>query len=101
MQMLSYLKLDEGSYDYFNFATVINPNISTVVTFKDVKQIKDAELLVCPINTFYSTDLSKCYQDPVELLIGAIYPTPEGENGTLVWNFDSTATQLTNPIFAP
>ena len=37
MQMLSYLKLDEGSYDYFNFATVINPNISTLVTFKDVK----------------------------------------------------------------
>lgn len=59
--MLTYLRLAEGTYEPYNFASIISSNISTTAEDKDITLVTNTELTVCPINTYYSADYSKCY----------------------------------------
>jgi len=55
-------------------------------------------LTICPIGTFYDQERSLCFSDPIEKLILAIYPIVSNMSKGVDWVFDSSDTQIIDPI---
>ena len=60
--LLNYLNFDEGSFAEYNF---IMGNDTSLTTYQNVDYIKEGNLVICPLGTYFSADQSRCYQDPI------------------------------------
>lgn len=76
---------------------MINPNLTDYsVSYSDIQYQSDDKLTICPINTYLSSD-GKCFQNPVQYLMGAIYPDYNFTSGNLNWLFSSNETIVLTP----
>ena len=52
-QLLTYFRLSEGDYEFYNYVSSMNPNVSQHIWAVDIDYSQDSYVLVCPQQTYY------------------------------------------------
>lgn len=62
---MGYFRLNDGAYSDKNFIYMINPNLTDYsVSYNGVTYVSDSSVVICPINSYISSDY-KCYLNPI------------------------------------
>ena len=77
-KLLAYLRLTEGGYSEYNFASAANSSVASTVTSNAITYASNQEIIICPQQTYYMNNL--CYLNPVKLAVPAVFPDIDANN---------------------
>ena len=83
--LMFYLRLNEGGYKEFNFASVNNQGVvNSGIEWNNIIYTSNPEVVVCPLGTYPDTQQQGCYLNPYKNIYPIFYPLSD-TYGNIYW----------------